>query len=98
MTLTERKTRYELILLLNSKDSKFVNDSLSKLRDIFSTNIDKIFKTVTSDNGVEFSNLGDAFKKCGTDVYYTHPYSAWERGTNERHKGLYDVSFRKGKR
>jgi IS30 family transposase len=57
------------------------------LKDVFSDNLNKIFKTITADNGVEFSNL-EALKEYGTEVYYTHPYSSWERATNERHNDL----------
>lgn len=44
----------------------------------------EVFKTITSDNGCEFLD-SEAIKqaaKCG-EVYYTHPYSSWERGSNE---------------
>ena len=47
-----------------------------------------VFKTITVDNGTEFadceglegSSLGDGQR---TKLYYCHPYSSWERGTNE---------------
>ncbi|HBW60633.1 MAG TPA: IS30 family transposase, partial [Thermoanaerobacter sp.] len=86
LTLIERKTRHEIILLLDTKDSKSVKDALSKLKDMFGDNLNKVFKTITSDNGTEFSDLESALKEYGIEVYYTHPYSSWERAKNERHK------------
>ena len=61
LTLTERKTRYEFMFMLEAKDSKSVNDTLSKLKDIFGDNLDKVFKTITADNGIEFSNFRSCF-------------------------------------
>ena len=48
----------------------------------------EIFKTITCDNGCEnldFEGIERSAitKKNRTKVYYAHPYSAWERGTNE---------------
>ena len=43
-----------------------------------------VFKNITADNGAEFLD-GEGIKraaKCG-EVYYAHPYSSWERGSNE---------------
>ena len=47
----------------------------------------QIFKTMTADNGPEFENLLQ-FENLGTKIYFTHPYSSWERAQNERHNGL----------
>ncbi|WP_145453424.1 IS30 family transposase, partial [Staphylococcus epidermidis] len=33
----------------------------------------------------------------GAEVYYTHPYTSCERGTNERHNGLIRRFIPKGK-
>jgi len=73
LTLTERKTRYELMLLLDAKDSKSVNDSLSRLKDIYGNKIHQIFKTITADNGKEFSDLESVVKEWGTEVYFAIP-------------------------
>ena len=47
-----------------------------------------IFKSITVDNGVEFSDCAgmekSIFKGMRTKIYYCHPYSSYERGTNER--------------
>ena len=45
------------------------------------------FKSVTSDNGTEFSELS-RLESWGAAVYFAHPYRSGERGQNERHNGL----------
>ncbi|GGK28624.1 IS30 family transposase [Caldalkalibacillus thermarum] len=45
-------------------------------------------------NGAEFSELSQALE---SQVYYTHPYTSWERGTNERHNGPIRRFIPKGK-
>lgn len=45
-------------------------------------------KTLTLDNGTEFTNHGDVSKVIGVVVYFCHPYSSWERGANENANGL----------
>lgn len=57
----------------------------------------KIFKTVTADNGCEFAELPSAIKSKDWLVYFAHPYSSFERGTNERHNGLIRRFIPKGK-
>lgn len=48
-----------------------------------------MFKTITTDNGTEFLNSDELERSClsrrkqRTSVYYAHPYSAYERGSNE---------------
>ena len=56
-----------------------------------------MFKSITSDNGSEFALLSN-LKKYGIGVYCTHPYSAFERGTNENHNGLIRRFIPKGER
>ena len=88
LVLTERKTRYELIFKLEGKTEKAVVDTLDKLeRKLGKKRFRRIFKTITCDNGCE--NLDhegmerSITKGKRTKVYYAHPYSAWERGSNE---------------
>lgn len=50
-------------------------------------------KSITSDNGNKFSSLS---KKEGLDVYFTHAYSSYERGTNENFNGLLREFIPKG--
>lgn len=97
LTLTERKTRYEIIMPLNAKDSASVNDSIKKLMKIYKNNYKHVFKSITADNGLEFSDLENVLKEYGVEVYYTHPYSSFERGSNERHNGLIRRFIPKGK-
>jgi transposase, IS30 family len=93
LTITERKTRQHLIMFLKSKSSYSVDKAIEKLKNQFGVYVKKIFKTITADNGTEFANLNNH----GMDIYYAHPYSAWERGSNERHNGLIRRFIPKGK-
>jgi len=44
--------------------------------------------TITSDNGREFADHERIARELRTDVYFAHPYSSWERATNENMNGL----------
>lgn len=53
-------------------------------------------KTITYDNGVEFSRWSDVERSLGADVYFANPYHSWERGRNENTNGLIRDFFPKG--
>ncbi len=51
--------------------------------------MDPIFKkTMTYDNGIEMAAHKKITQKTGMQIYFAHPYSSWERGTNENTNGL----------
>jgi len=84
LTLVERKSRKSLYVLVKNKTQKEVIAAIRRARRRVGGNFDEVFKTITADNGSEFLD-SDAIKKaakCG-EVYYAHPYSSWERGSNE---------------
>ena len=89
MVLTERKTRQEIIRKMKSKSQYCIVKELDKIeRKMGSAKFRKTFKTITCDNGCEnldFEGIERSVlvKKKRTKVYYAHPYSAWERGSNE---------------
>ena len=56
---------------------------------------DKIY-TITSDNGLEFSNHKNISEALEYDHYFCHPYSSWERGLNEYTNGLIRQYIPKG--
>ncbi|MEK0407189.1 IS30 family transposase, partial [Limosilactobacillus fermentum] len=51
------------------------------------------FKTITFDNGSEFKLLDQVQ---GAQIYFAHPYSPWERGSNENQNGLIREYIPKG--
>ena len=62
-------------------------------RRIGSTNFRRLFKTITCDNGTEFSNtlgmeISPYTRRRRTTVYYCHPYCSSERGSNENQNGF----------
>ena len=84
LTLVERMTRKSLYILVKNKTQKEVVSAIKRLRKRIGGNFNDVFKTITADNGGEFLD-SEAIKKaakCG-EVYYAHPYSSWERGSNE---------------
>lgn len=54
-----------------------------------------VFKTITADNGTEFSELSN-LEKYGVLVYFVHPCSSWERSQNERHTCIFRRFVPKG--
>lgn len=95
LTLVERLTRYMLVLKIKAKDEASVKEAIQSMAQ-GNPNFAKLFKTITSDNGSEFASLSEALHNI-SDVYFTHPYSSWERWTNENQKGLLRRYLLKGK-
>lgn len=85
LTLTERKTRLEIIRLIPDKTTQSVNQALRE--------IDFSALSVTSDNGKEFAKLSEALE---CPVYYCHAYASHERGTNENHNRMIRRHLPKG--
>ncbi len=89
LVLTERLTRKEIIMKMPNQKAASVVDCLNRLEGKYGKLFPRIFKSITVDNGSEFSDFSGMEKsKYGeynrTVIYYCHAYSAWERGTNER--------------
>ncbi|MBF0598421.1 IS30 family transposase, partial [Faecalibacter rhinopitheci] len=53
-------------------------------------------KSLTYDNGTEMAQHKLFTKNTKVQVYFTHPYSPWERPTNENTNGLLRDYFPKG--
>ena len=97
LTIVERKTRNAIIHKIASKTAEAVTEALNSIRTIYGDKFSDIFKTITSDNGSEFADLSILEAETDTKVYFTHPYSSFEKGTNERHNGLIRRFIPKGK-
>lgn len=82
LTLAERKTKKEIIRSIKGKTVEAVHRCIRKLRKEI-PHFDKVFRSITTDNGSEFARLHELGEQLGIDVYYAHPYSSWERGQNE---------------
>ncbi|WP_270218766.1 IS30 family transposase [Enterococcus lactis] len=96
LTLVERSTRFEVILKLDGKDARSVDQAVQGLRERAGDAFPQLFKTITSDNGSEFAGLHAALQDV-TDVYFSHPYCSWERGTSENQHRLIRRFLPKGK-
>lgn len=95
LTLDERKTRQRHILKISAQTAEAVAEGIGRLKLLYGDRFPKIFRSVTSDNGSEFARLPQLLPE--TTVYYAHPYSAFERGTNEKQNSLIRRFFPKGK-
>lgn len=52
-------------------------------------------KTLTLDNGIQFSKHEDIEHRLNLPIYFAFPYHSWERGTNENTNGLLRQYFPK---
>lgn len=88
LVLTERQTRISNIFKIERKTQEEVSKVLNKLESKYRNKFKEIYKSITMDNGCEFINQemiekSIYTKKNRTVAYYAHPYSSWERGSNE---------------
>lgn len=80
LVLTDRRSRHQIIRMIPDKSSQSVNQELVHILKTYP------IKSLTADNGREFNRLSEVFSP--ENIYYAHPYSSWERGTNENHNRL----------
>lgn len=88
LTLSERLTRKEIIMLMPNRKTESVVRCLNLLERRYGKMFRKVFKTITVDNGAEFADCNglekSTYRGKRVRVYYCHPYCSSERGTNER--------------
>lgn len=102
LVLTERKTRDEIIVKLPDQKAASVVKAIDRLERKWGDMFTKVFRSITVDNGVEFSDyeglersvLHEGEKR--TFAFYCHPYSSWERGSNENNNRLIRRHIPKG--
>lgn len=102
LVLTERKTRDEIIVKLPDQKAASVVEAIDRLERKWGDMFTKVFRSITVDNGVEFSDyeglersvLHEGEKRIF--AFYCHPYSSWERGSNENNNRLIRRHIPKG--
>lgn len=84
-THVDRKSRYLLIgRMTDGTAGQFNAASLRR----FSTLPARCRKTLTADNGSEFTGHQQLSRRLGFKTFFADPYSSWQRGTNENTNGL----------
>ena len=98
ISLIERKSRLYVALRCPLARAGDVKETLETWLSTFRNNVELrlLCKTITADNGLEFADISDLEDEI-LSIYFARPYSAWERGSNERHNGLLRRFIPKGK-
>lgn len=97
LTIVERKVRESIWLKVRNHSAEAVDEALEALFLEFGDRYREVFKSITADNGSEFANLSKLEAR-GIQVYFTHPYTSCEKGTNECHNRMLRRFLPKGKR
>ena len=91
VSIVERKSKLTLIHKVARKTAQAVRIAVIDLLKPFKNNV----LTITVDNGREFAGHQEIAHQLEANVYFAHPYSSWERGTNENTNGLIRQYFPK---
>ena len=92
-TLNERSGRTVILVHLKARDATSVRKAFEQE---FKSIPAQMKKTLTYDNGTEMAQHKLFTKNTKIQVYFAHPYSPWERPTNENSNGLIRHYFPKG--
>lgn len=92
-TLVERSTRMTFMVKVKKKDAKTVRRAFTN---VFKKIPKELSKSLTYDRGAEMAQHSLFTKNTNINVYFAHPNSPWERGTNENTNGLIRQFFPKG--
>ena len=102
LVLTERYTRQEIVKIMKDKTASSVIKAIDRIeRQLGSRKFKSVFRSITVDNGTEFSDFKGIersvlTKSKRTQLYYCHPYSSYERGSNENQNKLIRRHYPKG--
>ena len=88
----ERKTRMVFIEKIKTKDPMKLNSKVYQL--IKRNNL--CVKSITIDNGIEFSKIGLLSKWLKCIVYFCEPFASYQRGSNEHANGIIRRFWKKG--
>ena len=88
LTITERKTKFEIIFKISSKTAENVVNKINQIKLFLNKHYNKIFKSFSTDNGTEFSNFLEIIKDTKTKIFFCHPYCSGEKGTNEKQNSM----------
>jgi IS30 family transposase len=91
VTLDDRKSKLRLASPLPGKKAASVKEAMLMLL----KPIQAFVKTITFDNGKEFTLHEVVAKELDCDTYFAKPYHSWERGQNENANGLLRQYFPK---
>lgn len=94
VTLVDRKSRFLVAGKCNSKKVEDVEPVILEQMGLIPA--DKR-KTITFDQGPEFTKPKNLEDGLNVDVYFAHAHSPWERGTNENTNGLLRQFYSKEK-
>ena len=94
LALTGRVTRNQINIKIKTGEAKMVVAALDRLERKLGALFPVVFRSITVDNGSEFADVEGMERSClrpgekRTTVYYCHPYSSSERGSNEKQNGM----------
>ena len=91
VSMTERKSGLSLIYKVDRRTKENTQKAIKRLLGSISDQV----LTITSDNGKEFGDHEKIAAGLKCDFYFAHPYSSYERGTNENTNGLIRQYFPK---
>lgn len=89
ITIVDRRSKLLRMKKVRKKTAPLVAQAIcDELKDL-------TVHTLTSDNGTEFAHYSSIVSSLSVEYYFCHPYSSWERGTNENTNGLIRQFFPK---
>ena len=102
LVLTERMTRQEIIRKIDNRQAETVLKEINRIEKEYGyRKFKNTFKTITCDNGVEFSKHKEIEQSCikvgkRTTLYFCHAFASCERGSNENANKLIRKFIPKG--
>ena len=96
LTMTERKTKFEIIFKISAKTSEEVVNKINQIKIFMNRHYNKVFKSFSTDNGSEFSDFLNIIKDTKAKIYFCHPYCSGEKGTNEKQNSMIRYFIPKG--